>query len=59
MGTLLIILVVLFLSLIVVIPLVEKYAPKSESRDLSKITRWIIPLLMVVLVLQVLRLAFG
>ena len=59
MGTLLIILGVLFLALIIVIPLVEKYAPKGESRDYSKVTRWIIPLLMVLLVLQLLRHAFG
>lgn len=55
MGTLLAILAVLFLALIVIIPLVEKYAPKGESRDYSKIARWIIPLMALVLVLQMLR----
>ncbi|TGN40241.1 hypothetical protein [Marinobacter confluentis] len=55
MGTLLTILAVLFLGLIVIIPLVEKYAPKGESRDYSKITRWIFPLLALALVLQMLR----
>lgn len=58
MGTLLIILAVLFLSLIVIIPLVEKYAPKDQGRDYSKITRWIIPLMILVLVLQLLRHVF-
>ncbi|MDI9244691.1 hypothetical protein [Marinobacter sp. CHS3-4] len=59
MGTLIIILAVLFLSLIVVIPLIEKYAPKSEGQDFSKYSRWIIPLLMLLLVAQLLRYAFG
>ena len=59
MGTLLIILAILFVALIVIIPLVEKYAPKSEGKDYSRITRWIIPMMLVVLVLQLLRYAFG
>ena len=59
MGTLLVILAVLFIALIVVIPLIEKYAPKSEGQDFSKVTRWIIPLLMLLLVAQLLRHAFG
>lgn len=59
MGTLLTILAVLFLALIVIVPLVEKYAPKGESRDYSKITKWIIPLIALFLVLQLLRHYFG
>ena len=59
MGTLIIILAVLFVSLIVVIPLIEKYAPKSEGQDYSKLTRWIIPLMILLLVAQLLRYAFG
>ena len=55
MGTLLTILAVLFLALIIIVPLVEKYAPKGESRDYSKITKWIIPLMALFLVLQLLR----
>jgi hypothetical protein len=55
MGTLIIILAVLFLGLIIIIPLVEKYAPKGENRDLSRISRWIIPLIGLLLVLQLLR----
>lgn len=55
MGTLLTILAVLFLGLIVIIPLVEKYAPRGEARDYSRITRWILPLLALFLVLQMLR----
>ncbi|MFN2361511.1 MAG: hypothetical protein ABR522_10620 [Marinobacter sp.] len=55
METLLIILAVLFLALIVIIPLVEKYAPKGELKSFGNITRWIIPLMVLVLVLQLLR----
>jgi hypothetical protein len=55
MGTLLAILAVLFLALIIIVPLVEKYAPKGQTRDYSKITRWIIPLMALVLVLQLFR----
>ncbi|NMT64385.1 hypothetical protein [Marinobacter orientalis] len=55
MGTLLAILAVLFLALIIIVPLVEKYAPKEEARDYSKVTRWIIPLMALALVLQLIR----
>lgn len=55
MGTLLTILVVLFLGLIIIVPLVEKYAPKGEARDYSHITRWIIPLVALLIVLQMVR----
>jgi hypothetical protein len=59
MGTLLIILVVLFVALLVIIPLVEKYAPRGENRDLNKIARWIIPLMALLIVMQMLRHYFG
>jgi hypothetical protein len=55
METLLIILAVLFLALIVILPLVEKYAPKGESRDYGKLTRFIFPLMAVLLVAQLIR----
>ncbi|MDK8463508.1 hypothetical protein [Marinobacter sp. SS13-12] len=55
MGTLLTILAVLFLALIIIVPLVEKYAPKDETRDYSNITRWFIPLMALVIVLQLIR----
>lgn len=59
MGPLLMILAVLFLALIIIIPLVEKYAPKGERRDYGNITRWLIPLMALVLVLQLLRYYFA
>lgn len=55
MGTLLTILAVLFVALIIIVPLIEKYAPKGETRDYGNITRWIIPLVALLLVLQLFR----
>ena len=55
MGTLLTILAVLFVALLIIIPLVEKYAPKGEARSYGNITRWIIPLMALILVLQLIR----
>ncbi len=63
MGTLLVILAVLFLALFLVIPLVEKHAAKSEregkGQNFGKIARWILPMMLVVLVLQLLRHLFA
>ncbi|AKO51804.1 hypothetical protein ABA45_04700 [Marinobacter psychrophilus] len=55
METLLIILAVLFVALIVILPLVEKYAPKGESRDYGNITRFIFPLMAVLILAQMIR----
>jgi hypothetical protein len=55
METLLIILAVLFVALIVILPLVEKYAPKGESRDYGNLTRFIFPLMAVLIVAQMIR----
>jgi hypothetical protein len=59
MGTLLAILAVLFLALIVIVPLVEKYAPKGEQRNYGNITRWILPLMALIILAQMLRHYFG
>ncbi|EBA01095.1 MULTISPECIES: hypothetical protein [Marinobacter] len=55
METLLIILAVLFVALIVILPLVEKYAPKGESRDYGNLTRFIFPLMAVLILAQMIR----
>lgn len=52
MSTLLIILAVLFLALIVILPLIEKYAPKGEARNDGNLTRFIFPLVAVLIVVQ-------
>lgn len=58
METLLIILAVLFLALIVILPLVEKYAPKGEERNYGNITRFILPLVALLIVAQMVRYYF-
>ncbi|MBQ0762891.1 hypothetical protein [Marinobacter psychrophilus] len=55
METLLIILAVLFVALIVILPLIEKYAPKGESRDYGNLTRFIFPLMVVLILAQMIR----
>ncbi|SOB78233.1 hypothetical protein SAMN04488490_4097 [Marinobacter sp. LV10R510-11A] len=58
MGTLLIILAVLFLALIVILPLIEKYAPKGEARSYGNLTRFIFPLVALLIVAQMIRYYF-
>lgn len=58
MGTLLMILGVLFLALFIIIPLVERYGKRHSPEELGKLTRWIFPLIMVLMVLQAVRYFF-
>ncbi|WP_111495135.1 MULTISPECIES: hypothetical protein [Marinobacter] len=55
MTTLLIILAVLFLTLFILIPILEKYAGNDDGRDYSKLTRWIFPLLALLIVMQMVQ----
>ncbi|GAA6183109.1 MULTISPECIES: hypothetical protein [Alteromonadaceae] len=50
--TVLIILGVLFISLLVVIPLLERSNFRLSSEQMSKMSRWILPLLVVMVVIQ-------
>ena len=50
MGNLLTILVILFISLFVLVTLLEKFGKKTEEQDLAKYSRWIYPLMAVMLV---------
>lgn len=56
--TVFIIIGVLFLALIVVVPLIEKYGKRYEPEEVSKIARWIWPLVMLALVAQLIKMAF-
>ncbi len=58
MGTLLAILAILFLALVVIVPLVERFGKRYSSEELGKITRWFFPLLMVLMIAQALRYFF-
>ncbi|BES70148.1 hypothetical protein RE428_11660 [Marinobacter nanhaiticus D15-8W] len=63
MGTLLIILGVLFLTLVILVPLWEKYAAKGDQKgrspkDYSHLARYIFPLIALLIVLQILNYYF-
>ncbi len=55
MTPLVIILAALFVALIIIVPLLEKYAKRGDGIDDSRISRYIIPLMAVVLVLAIIR----
>lgn len=55
MQTLLIILVVLFISLAVFIPLLEKYTREKGEIKAGRLSQYIFPLIAVMLVLALLR----
>lgn len=59
MTTLFIILVVLFAALFLIIPFLEKHASKGDAIDDRKISRWIIPLMALVLILAIARYYLG
>jgi hypothetical protein len=46
------ILAILFISLIVIIPLIEKSSIRISSETQAKFAKWIIPLVLIVLVIQ-------
>lgn len=56
--TLITILGVLFLALFIVIPLVEKHGKRHSPEELSKISRWVWPLMGVILLAQLIRMMF-
>lgn len=43
---------ILFISLIIIVPLVERFGPKTSDTQTRKISRWILPLVAALLVLQ-------
>lgn len=55
MTTLFAVLAILFISLFVMVYLVEKFGKRYSPESLSKMTRWIFPLLLLLLILQGLR----
>lgn len=56
--TIIIILAVLFLALVVVVPLVEKHGKRHSPEELRKMGRWIFPLIMAILILQLIKMMF-
>ena len=55
------ILAVLFLTLIIIVPVMEKFAKKGDAaeQDYRKYSRWILPLVALVLIAQLLKMLFA
>jgi len=49
----LIILGVLFISLLIIVPLLERSNLKMSGEQMSKLSSWILPLLLVMLIVQI------
>jgi hypothetical protein len=50
--TVLIILAVLFIALVIIVPLIERSTFRMSSEQMSKLGRWILPLLVIMLSIQ-------
>ena len=50
--TILIILGVLFIALVIIVPLIERSKFRMSSEQMSKLGRWILPLLVIMLSIQ-------
>jgi|TARA_B100000315_G_scaffold98344_2_gene90398 hypothetical protein len=59
MGTLFAILAVLFLTLFIGLPLVEKYSTEKSPEELNKIARWIAPLMVILILAMAARYFFS
>ena len=55
MPVIVIILAILFATLIIGIPLIEKYSKEKSSEELHKITRYMTPLMMILLIAATFR----
>lgn len=53
------ILTVLFVTLIVLVPLIEKFGPRLSQENIRKTSRLVLPLMAVLLIVQLLFYAFG
>lgn len=58
MTVLLSILAILFITLIVGIPLIEKYSTEKSDEELSKITRYMVPLMFILIIGSIVRYFF-
>jgi len=55
MGVLFTIIAILFASLFLIIPLVEKFGPEPSPEKLQKITRWSTPLMIILILAMAAR----
>ncbi|HJN94475.1 MAG: hypothetical protein CMQ15_00595 [Gammaproteobacteria bacterium] len=58
MGTLIAILAVLFLTLIIGLPLLEKYGTEKSPEELNKLARYITPLMIILILASAARFFF-
>ncbi|MCH8536972.1 MAG: hypothetical protein LAT66_04285 [Alkalimonas sp.] len=58
MPTIVIILAVLFLALFLLVTVLEKFGKRHSNEELNKITRFIFPLVAIVLLVQLLVMIF-
>ncbi len=55
MGVLIAILAILFILLFILIPLLEKYGKERSPEELQNITRWVIPLMIILIIATAIR----
>lgn len=48
----------LFLALIIIIPIIERFGPKVSNENTNKMARYILPLVAILLILQLLSHVF-
>ncbi|MDP5031829.1 MAG: hypothetical protein NWQ54_17710 [Paraglaciecola sp.] len=53
--TIVIILVILFAALLIVVPLLERSRFRMSAEQMSKLSRWILPLAIVLILAQLIR----
>lgn len=59
MPVIVIIIAVLFATLIIGIPLIEKYSTEKSDEELQKITRYMTPLMIILLIAAAIRYFFS
>lgn len=52
MADLFIILGTLFLALIIVVPLMEKFGKPHDNQDINRLSRWVFPLVALLILVQ-------
>lgn len=59
MTNLLTILVVLFVALLVIVPMVERFAPRPTPEQTQRMSRWILPLVGLSLIIALIKQLMG
>ena len=55
MATMLALVAAIFISLFLLVPLIEKYAPRASPEQQQRISRWILPLVAVGIVVALIQ----